>query len=309
MFESICRALGLSRRARRYGRGVVDVIVITGIIGFAGLVVLMALPRGRETARMAGCQKNLMQIGVGLQMYHQAIGHYPTVPLLDGSTGDSPVKAMLDSLALPDLLGLQDPSRPPRPGQSPPRGIRVPGLSCPSDPHAMERSSRPVISYRANTGDDPIGLGGPFQPGRTMTSAQIEAADGLSYTAAFAERSTGDRRDGQPAPWNYASSTGTVNRAGCPDSPSDRWRGNAGSDWAEPTWRSTLYSHHLTPNAGPSCIAEDGRTALMGASSSHVNRVNLLMMDGSLRVITPSIAPKVWEGLGTVGTSQASPSP
>ena len=45
---------------------------------------------------------------------------------------------------------------------------------------------------------------------------------------------------------------------------------------------------------------------MMGASSGHVDRVNVLMMDGSLRAITPSIDPKVWGSLGTVETSGAS---
>ncbi len=297
MLKSICSDPG----SRRPGRGLVEVIVVAGILGFVAVLVMMALPRGRETARMAGCQKNLMHIGVGLQMYHQMSGYYPTVPTLGGSVGDGPVKAMLDAFVIPDLLELKDPARPPKPSQSPPGGMRVPGLACPSDPNAMANSTIPVISYRANTGDDPSGLGGPFQPRRTMTSAQIEAADGLSYTAAFAERLTGDRRVGDPSLANYASSPGTVPRGGCPGLPADRWRGDAGSNWAEASWRSTLYNHLLTPNASPSCIADDGRTALMGASSGHVNRVNVLMMDNSLRVVTPAIDPKIWQGMGTVG--------
>jgi len=293
-----------SRAARRPGHGAVEVIVVTGIVAFAIVVVLMALPRGRETARKAGCQKNLMQIGVGLQMYHQGFGLFPTVPGLDRSPGDGPIKVMLDSLSLPDLLELVDPAKPLKPGQSPPRGIRVPGLACPSDPFAMQRSNRPVVSYRANTGSDPEGRGGPFQPGRTTTSAQVEAADGLSYTAAFAERSLGDSQDGLISTRNYARTPNPVTSAGCPDLPSSVWKGDAGSDWSESSWRATLYSHGLIPNAKVSCIAENGRTAMMGASSSHLGGINLLMMDGSLRVISPSIAPKVWEGLGTIGSPQ-----
>lgn len=296
------KLIGLELGSRRPGRGLVEVIVVVAILGFAGLWVLMALPRGRETARMAGCQKNLMHLGVGLQMYHQLAGHYPEVPSPLGPGGDGPIKAMLDALVVPDLLELQDPAKPPKPSQSPPRGSRVPGLACPSDPNAMGSSTLPVVSYRANTGNDPAGKGGPFEPGRAITSSRIEAADGLAYTAGFAERSVGDRRDGEPTPWNYATSPASLNRGGCPELPADRWRGDAGSDWFEASWRSTLYGHLLVPNASRSCIAEDGRTGLMGASSGHVNRVNVLMMDGSLKVVSPSIDPKIWEAMGTVGT-------
>jgi type II secretory pathway pseudopilin PulG len=294
--------------SRRPGRGVVEVIVVTAILGFVAILVMMALPRGRETARMASCQKNLMHIGTGLQMYHAATRHYPTVSPL-GSSGDGPIKAMLDALVIPDLLDLNDPSKPPKSTQSPPRGTRVPRLACPSDPNAMASSTSPIISYRADTGDDPGGLGGPFQPGRAMISAQVEAADGLAFTAAFSERLTGDRQDRQPAPWNYATSPAELTRGVCPDLQPDRWRGDAGSDWSEASWRSTLYNHARTPNAAPSCIAEDGRSALMGASSGHVNRINVLMMDGSLRVITPAIDPRIWAAMATVGPSDSKPGP
>ena len=284
--------------------------MIAGIVAFALVLVLMALPRGREASRLAGCQRNLMQVGVGLQMYHQAHRRYPTVPRLGGSTGDGPVKAMLDAFVIPDLLELHDPTRPPKPSRSPPKGVRVPGLACPSDQDALAGGFPATISYRANTGDDAGGLGGlggPFQPGRSITSDQIEAADGLSFTAAFAERLVGNGRDREPGLGNYWSASGSVDGAGCPDVPRERWRGDAGSDWAEASWRSTLYSHVLAPNAAPSCISADGRSARMGASSGHVNRVNVLLMDGSLRGVTPSINPKVWQALGTVGSPEPKP--
>jgi prepilin-type processing-associated H-X9-DG protein len=297
------------RSRRRAGRGIVEVIAVAGIVGFFAALAMMALPRGRETSRMVSCQRSLMQVGVGLQLYHQGARHYPTVPPLGAKGGEGPIRALLESLAIPDLLDLSDPSKPPKPGQAPPGGLRVPGLVCPSDPNAMGRPALPLVSYRANTGDDPTGQGGPFQPGRAMTSEQIEAADGLAYTAAFAERLVGDGRDGNPDPANYGLTPGPVDFGGCVETPAEKWRGDAGSDWAEASWRSTLYSHAPPPNAARSCIADDGRTAWMGASSGHVKRINILMMDGSVRGITPTIDPKVWAGLGSVGTPAPNPLP
>ena len=276
--------------------------MVAGIIGFALLLILIMLPRGREASRMAGCQQNLMQIGVGLQMYHQAQRHYPGVASLGDPAGYGPIKAMLDAFVIPDLLDLRDPTKPPKPSQAPPKGARVPGLSCPSDSNAMAGHFASTVSYRANTGDDTNGRGGVFEPGRLLTSDEVEAADGLSFTSAFSERLVGDGRDGQPGFGNYANCPGPVVEGGCPAAPPERWRGDAGSNWAEAAWRSTLYNHALVPNASPSCIADDRRTALMGASSGHPNRVNVLMMDGSLRGVTPTIDAKVWRAMGTVGT-------
>ena len=281
--------------------------MIVAILGFAAILFLMSLPRGRESARMATCQRNLMQIGHGLALYHQLQRHYPTVPAIGGPAGDSPLKAMLDSFAVPDLLELRDSSNSPKASQAPPPGIRVPGLACPSDPNAMAGPSSAVVSYRANAGDDPVGLDGPFAPGRTTTSAEVEAADGQGYTAAFAERLVGDGKDRHPAPENYARVPGPISPSGCAKVPADRWRGDAGLSWAEVSWRSTLYNHALTPDAPVSCIADDGKTASIGASSGHVNRINVLMMDGSLRVVSPTINPKIWAGMGTVGRSETPP--
>ncbi len=279
-------------------------IVVVGIVAFALMILMVALPKGREKARMTKCQQNLMQIGVGLQMYHQSQLHYPIVPRLVSSNGESPIEALFDAFVVPDLLEMKDPTKPPKPSQAPPRGTRVPGLACPSDSNAMTGVAFPVISYRANTGDTPSGSGGPFQPGRVITSLEIERADGLSYTAAYAERLVGDGHPKSPSLWNYAMTPGPIEGSLVPELPDARWRGDAGSDWSEANWRSTLYNHVLTPNAPRSCIADDGRSALMGVSSNHVTRVNVLMMDGAVKGVTPTIQPNIWQALGTVGTTE-----
>ncbi len=286
--------------ARRSGLGAAEVIVLIGLAGFFLLWFLTALPRWRETARMAGCQKNMMQIGVALQLYHQANRHYPTPPSLGRAGGDSPVAALLNSLSLPDFIGLKDPTQSVKPSRAAVAGLRVPGLACPSDQAAMAGRFATALSYRADAGDTPDGRHGPFEPGRVLNGAAIEASHGLSYTSGFAERLVGTGLDGRLGLANYAASAGPVGSGGCIDPPATLRRGDAGSNWGEPGWRSALYNHVLTPGAAGSCLAEDGWTAAMGISSAHPNRVNVLLMDGSLRGVTPTIDPKVWRALGTV---------
>jgi len=282
--------------------------VLIGLVGFFLLWFVTALPRWRETARMAACQKNLMQIGVALQLYHQATRHYPTSPVPGVASGDSPVAALLNSLSLLDFLDLKDPKQAVKPSRPPIRGLRVPGLGCPSDPAAMTGRFPSSISYRADAGETPDGRLGPFEPGRVVTSAEIESGPGLSYSAGFAERLVGTGSDRQAGLANYASSPGPVGDGGCVTPPPSAWRGDAGSSWAEAGWRSALFNHVLPPNAAGSCIAEDGRTAAIGVSSAHPGRVNVVLMDGSLRGVTPTIAPKVWRALGTIGPG-TKPSP
>ena len=43
------------------------------------LFLLMAMPRGRESARLAACQKNLAQIGLALALYDQTQRCLPTI--------------------------------------------------------------------------------------------------------------------------------------------------------------------------------------------------------------------------------------
>lgn len=283
------------------GLGAVEVIVIIALLTFLALCVLIVLPKGRETSRMAGCQKNLMQIGVGLQLYEQANRHYPTMPRLgEARTGDSTVQAMLKALALPDFLDLRDPTQAPKPTESPYRGARVAGLACPSDPQAISGTFQTALSYRGNAGDGTDGSNGPFSPGVHVTSSMVEDGDGLSYTAGFAERLVGTGRDRERGPMNYAVVPGAVTGPCGSLDDGRRWRGDAGSSWDEPGWRSAIYSHAVSPNALTSCVADDGLTASMTASSPHPGRINVMMLDGSLRGINPTIDLSVWKALGSI---------
>ena len=162
------------------------------------LVVVFALPRRRETARLAGCRRNLMQIGVALALYDESEGSLPTVPRLgtDPAATGGPLKAILDALGLPDLtgaVGRRQTSR--RPGRdSVPEERPVPASSARATGPTSRRLPRPGLlpgddrrrRRRARTaGSRPAGRSG---------SSEIEAGDGLGFTAAFSERLLGTRR-------------------------------------------------------------------------------------------------------------------
>ncbi len=111
---------------------------------------------------------------------------------------------------------------------------------------------------------------------------------------------------------NYALVDGPVAESGCfaePDAAAGAdWRGDAGSSWNRAEWRSTLYSHATLPGSKISCLARDGRTALIGASSGHTAGIHLLMFDGAVKRVVRSVDPKIWHDYGTVGAPPA-PSP
>jgi type II secretory pathway pseudopilin PulG len=306
-------------RARQCQGGytAIDVLVVVFLVGLLALVLLMAMPRGREAARLSACQRSLAQIGMALALYDQAQRCFPTIgaPVpVDEPTDQAPpgpLKMMLEAFGLPDFLGLSAASPPPKPAGPVPAEVPVPGFVCASDPRATASPFRAPISYRATTGGDYLGRDGVFAPGRRIGLREVEATDGASYTAAYAERLVGDGLDNQLADWDYAVTDIPLPPEGFQlwmlKTRRARWFGNAGSSWVPADYRSTLYNHALPPNAPMSCLAADGRTAFMGASSGHVRGVSVLMVDGSVKIVLPTVARSVWTEFASIPASPGPP--
>jgi prepilin-type N-terminal cleavage/methylation domain-containing protein/prepilin-type processing-associated H-X9-DG protein len=299
---------------RSRGVTLIEVIVVAAIITIGLLFLLMMVPRSREQARLLSCQKNLGQIGKALAIYDQLEHQLPTIAALAGIDGPNekksrgPLRIMLDALKLPDLTMLADEEIKimAMPGQAPGE-IPVPGFVCGSDPNATAGVFRAPISYRAPTGDSAAGENGLFAPGRVIKREDVEATDGLSYTAAYSERMVGDNKKGSDSLGNYRFVLGPLAGTGCPGDVGDKpLLGDAGSSWNSADYRSTLYNHALVPNHRPSCLAVDGQTAFMGASSGHVRGVNLLFLDGSVSLVTPAIDPKIWKEFARISLPRKS---
>jgi prepilin-type N-terminal cleavage/methylation domain-containing protein len=308
--ESPAASLETSRR----GITLPEVLVVVVVVSILLLAILSALPRQRENARMANCQRSLMQIGIGIALYDRSEGRLPTIPTLvaEPARTGGPLKALLEALALPDLTELTDVATPPkpRPGEAPGEHL-IPGFVCQSDPGAFAKVPAPApVSYRATTGDEPSGENGGFAPGRPIRLAEIDDGDGTSYTAAFSERLIGVGEGGSAIPTiaDYSVVRGPLEGAACPNSMSSARRRDAGWSWAEASWRSTLYNHAVPPGFLSSCIAEDGASALLGASSGHVGGVNVLMFDQSVRTVSRTVALPIWKALATTH-SPAQPEP
>jgi len=301
-------------RCLRAALTLVEVLIVLALMVTVALVLLMAVPRAREQARLAGCRRNLAQIGMALALYDQFQNHLPIAGQLgavdgpavhESKTGNAgPLRILLETLVLPDFTELIDAKKAPTPRPDEVPGERVvPGFICQSDPAGLAGRFRGPVSYRAATGDSPDGTDGPFAPGRTLALSAIEAGDGLSYTAGFAERLIGDQENGVVSLAAYQLVPDRVTPPVCrPAIDASVWRGDAGSSWRACDYRSTFYNHALAPNGQPSCIAQDGQTALIGASRGHTRGVNMLLLDGSVTLVVPTINPKVWKEFGSVGS-------
>jgi prepilin-type processing-associated H-X9-DG protein len=290
-----------------------DFIVMVVLIVLTVLIILMVLPRGREQARMASCQRNLAQIGKSLALYDQLEHQLPATGEIAGPDAPpearpkSPLRSILETLQQPDLLGLKDATTlpQPRPGEVPGE-TPVPGFVCASDPNATAGRVRAPISYRAATGDTTAGDNGAFAPGHVLKLPEIQEGDGLGYTAAFSERLVGDNISNHKASWNYTIVPGPLPPLACPiTSDASLWRGDAGSTWVRADYRTTLYNHALPPNSQPSCIDSGGTSAFMPASSGHVSGVNLLFLDGRVTVVRPTIDRKIWKEFARIDAADA----
>jgi hypothetical protein len=291
-------------------------LVILVLIAVVALFLLMAVPRGREQARLAACQMNLAQIGQALALYDQANRSLPAVgrPGPPGGREEErepgPLRVLLESLGVQDFRGLT-PGGPVPAATSPlPGDAHVPGIVCSADPNATSGVHRGPVSYRALTGSDERGRDGPFAPGRRVSLSQVEEADGTSFTAGCSERLVGDARNA-PSDVNYAVVAGPLPSDACTmiflRDQQASWRGNAGSSWRAADYVSTLYNHGMRPGGRPSCLAGDGASAFQGASSGHARGVNLLMLDGAVKLVAPGIDSKVWKAYADVGAAGGDP--
>ena len=115
------------------------------------------------------------------------------------------------------------------------------------------------VSYRASTGDTVEGTGGAFAVGQSRRLAEIEAADGLAYTALFSERLLGTGEESARAvPENYAVVKELDAAVVAGGLAVEDWRGDAGKSWAEASWSSTLYNHAVLPGIANSQVTVDG---------------------------------------------------
>ncbi|MBY0397592.1 MAG: DUF1559 domain-containing protein [Thermoleophilia bacterium] len=297
------------RRPSRAGVTLAEVVVVAVVIAFAILIVMAALPRRREGARIVSCRNNLMQIGQALAQYDRAMGRLPLVNLGPPASGPGPCLVLLEGLGIPDFYAVDPNGTRKDTPTSVPGGGRVPGFLCQSDPNAFNPAHASPLSYRACTGDAPAGSNGIFAPGRSISTAEVEEGDGSSYTAAFAERLLGTGVDGQAHPANYGVIPLTPEMPECPPVDPSAWKGDAGGAWPVAGWSSTLYNHALTPNAPHSCVDPQDKLAFLGASSGHVEGVNVLILDGSVRTIRPTIAPPIWKALATTHSPPPSSPP
>lgn len=200
---------------------------------------------------------------------------------------------------------------------------RMDNFICPSDSHAASIQTSPC-SYRFNVGNSfpvnppPSYKAGAFVPIRPSRPDQF--TDGLSVTVGFSERLVGSQsssrffanRDIWGANLNGLIQVNTdqdvldVCRS-LKTSPSD-FMTSFGKTWMEGGNTNLWYNHVATPNdLSSDCLIGSMNSSQpnycescsVSVRSNHMNGVNCLIMDGSVRFVTNGVVIEIWRALGT----------
>jgi prepilin-type N-terminal cleavage/methylation domain-containing protein len=255
----------------------VELLVVIAIIGILVALLLPAVQAAREAARRTECTNHLKQIGLAVQMYHDALGAYPSGRNSRSSMGVSWAFRLLPYLEELAVYNSYNPAfRVDAPENTQAMRTAVPTYFCPSrrgpaaDRNFDNDNDPPVVTAAAAGGDYAANPGSFFnynetseidglRAGPIYTYSRIRAqqvTDGTSKTFAIGERHIPPPDDAVPVelqhfqqgdcaffaadtPWGIFADT----RRGIADGPDDRGRSKYGSEHPSITHFAFLDGH------------------------------------------------------------------
>jgi prepilin-type N-terminal cleavage/methylation domain-containing protein len=294
----------LSKRWR--GFTLIELLVVIAIIAVLIGLLLPAVQKVREAAARMSCSNNLKQIGLGLHNYHSTHGKFPPLSRYDGSRmGGVPSQAQgergnlwiyilpyieqeavykLSDLPSPRNPSIDDPATAPRSLGS--KVIKT--YLCPSDatndPPETWTDGWVVSNYVANHdafhNPNDGGWMSNWDSGQKSYQARLTATykDGTSNTLGITEAYARCRwRDGS----GNIVETGTLwaHETVTPD-----WHAMF-NDWNA---RGPNSKFQVQPNN------QKGECNRFVPQMIHTGGILAMMMDGSVRTVSPSVTPDAW---------------
>ena len=299
--------------ARNRGVTLIEVLVVSLVIGVLIALLLPAIQASRESARRAGCVNHLKQIGLALHAYATDKGRFP-----QGANGHraysfhAMILPYLEQAPLYNATNFQVLVIFNQPQNATSLATSIDTFLCPSD-RAPNSRTFGYTNYPGNAG---IPLqrsenNGLFHQGDVPPVGLADISDGSSMTVMVAETLTGpsDKGSAKDLVRDVFKTSKLWLRTGQLDrlvedcrqtssSADQAQRGFRGQNWFDGNLGSALYNHAETPN-GPSCLNFGlVETGVWTASSLHGGATNVLFADGHVKPIS-GISRSVWMALGT----------
>jgi prepilin-type N-terminal cleavage/methylation domain-containing protein/prepilin-type processing-associated H-X9-DG protein len=308
---------------RRHGFTLVELLVTLSILGLLLALLIPAVQQSRESARRLQCQNHLRSFGQALHQFEQAQRHLPGPhnPLGEPSAlrhSDlwSPQAALLpyldqanlqrDMLAEGNTFGVVGFGS----GHSSRRNIAI--LQCPSD------GVTPGINYMACTGSEVTPhVGSEIGVFGTPTATMAAITDGTSQTVAMSEQVKAspamayDPRihywlsSANELPGGYGGRDGLIAICGALQGSPSGYDDLQGRFWDYGSYGRTWYNQVLGPNPKQQVCSAQGDVGQLSVGGVHPPRswhaggVNVLMLDGAVRLMADSIDLSLWRALGS----------
>lgn len=286
----------------------IEVLVVLGVIGILSAIMLPAIQRSREAARLTECRDNLRQIAIATESYVEANGIFPQssmfsmfvtlLPYMESKPLYDQVRFDLDIYDQPPEIHDQRPA----------------WLACPTD--YVVGQEKPRVSYAGNLGwpelpPNTTSLRPPYMKvlpwtgivtfvNHTRPTTPARITDGLSNTALLSEMLPTRMNEVNRAMW-LARGGGNllpVEMLGdaCMRASTHIWW-DRGFTWVSGGVGTTVYHHVLSPNTR-SC------EWVYTAASLHDGGVNLALCDGSVRFVSNAVDLRTWRAIGTQSGSE-----
>ena len=298
------------------GFTLVELLIVITIIGILISLLLPAVQAAREAARRAQCINNLKQIGVAMHNHHSAKNCFPAGYLWPPTGNVDGAESTWVTYLLPYLeqdavyamidwkVAFGQAWEPPSYPQRNVTQVFFPSImECPSaltvDHENLWYGTWARGNYVANNGFGPQvewttpvagRMAGVFFIETTMSGLGAnEISDGLSNTAFVSEALT--------IPGHDTGAYGGEDVRGVMQYP----EGPFYQDNCTPNDKTSdqVRAGYCVSDPAAPCIEVGGRAAIQTARSAHPGGVNLLLGDGSARLVNDAIALTVWQALAS----------
>jgi prepilin-type N-terminal cleavage/methylation domain-containing protein len=317
----------------RRGFTLIELLVVIAIIAILIGLLVPAVQKVREAANRIKCANNLKQIGLALHNYENTLQQYPPAGIypVNATAGDvySVQARLLPFIEQSNLYALIDLNVTPATQLNVIRQ-RIAIYLCPGEVKDRERDQGGgkityPLNYGANYGtwfiwSPATGQGGDGAIAVNTPTRPADITDGMSNTVGFAEvkayqpyvrNTAAPAALGAPFPANAAEVAALA--------ASGSFRGEVGhTEWTDSPCHQGGLSFVLTPNTKVPFLSggiEYDVDVLTQVEGSHASKpsyaaitsrsyhsagvVNVLLMDGSVRSVSPGIATATWRALGS----------